>query len=116
MIILSPFIRQDKLKEIFGKDLLNDPDLSGIFNELTGLSAIKPFECIGTVDEINAALAETIRQKSGNNLPDLLNYYSGTSKYLVKKSVDFRKLLTSYDEKNFLPESFQSLLKSYLYA
>jgi len=116
MLILSPFIKQDKLKKIFGKDLLNDPDLLENFNELTGRTAVKPFECIGTVDEVNSALIEIVSQNSGNNLPYLLNYYTGTPQYLVNKSVDFRKLLTSYDENNFLPDRFHSVLKSTLDA
>ena len=55
-IILSPFIPEEKLQEIFGHDLLNDPTLEQTFDELSGLSKIKPFECVGTVREVNEAL------------------------------------------------------------
>lgn len=112
MIILSPFIEEEKLINIFGKDLLNDQNLLGIFNELTGRSAIKPFECIGTVDEVNAALAGTISQNPGSNLRYLLHDYMGTPEYLKNKPVHFKELLTSWDKNNFLPDRFQSVLKS----
>ena len=55
-IILSPFIPDAQLQEIFGHDLLDDPTLEQTFVELSGLSKIKPFECVGTVREVNEAL------------------------------------------------------------
>ena len=55
-IILSPFIPEAELVRIFGHDLLDDPALEPYFDELAGLSRIKPFECVGTVSEVNEAL------------------------------------------------------------
>ncbi|RLD78867.1 MAG: hypothetical protein DRJ10_09690, partial [Bacteroidetes bacterium] len=55
-IILSPFIKRDKLIDVFGKDMLDDGSLANIFNELTGVSNVKPFECVGTISEVVAAL------------------------------------------------------------
>ena len=55
-IILSPFIPDAKLQEIFGHDLLDDATMEQTFDELAGLSKIKPFECVGTVREVNEAL------------------------------------------------------------
>ncbi|GHV34919.1 hypothetical protein FACS1894178_3400 [Bacteroidia bacterium] len=56
-IILSPFIEKEKLSEIFGENLLDKPSLRKEFEELTGIAAVKPFECVGTVAEVNQALA-----------------------------------------------------------
>lgn len=58
-IILSPFIEPQRLNAIFGASLLDDPDLLPYFNELRGLTESKPFECVGTVDEVNSALSIT---------------------------------------------------------
>ena len=49
-IILSPFIDKDELVKVFGKDIFQDPDLLKYFDELTGVSIVKPFECVGTID------------------------------------------------------------------
>jgi UDP-N-acetyl-alpha-D-muramoyl-L-alanyl-L-glutamate epimerase len=54
--ILSPFMERDRLVEIFGKDLLADENLKSLFAELTGEKDIKPFECVGTPDEVRTAL------------------------------------------------------------
>ncbi|MEG2070300.1 MAG: hypothetical protein RR034_02870, partial [Bacteroidales bacterium] len=55
-IILSPFIQDEKMIEIFGEDLLNKPTLKPYFDELTGVAQNKPFECVGTIEEVNQAL------------------------------------------------------------
>lgn len=55
-IILSPFIDDATMIHIFGEDLLNKPSLQQYFDELSGIAEVKPFECVGTVDEVNRAL------------------------------------------------------------
>ena len=55
-IILAPFIDKQTLLQIFGEDLLNKPEMKHYLNQLTGKEATKPFECVGTVKEVNAAL------------------------------------------------------------
>lgn len=55
-IILSPFIDDQTMIEIFGEDLLNKPELEQYFDELSGISKYKPFECVGTIREVNQAL------------------------------------------------------------
>lgn len=66
-IILSPFIPHDRLVQIFGHDLLHDPSLRHELDQLTGRAATKPFECVGTVGEVQTALALA----SGQGAPDL---------------------------------------------
>lgn len=55
-IILAPFVSREDLKNIFGEELLNKPELVKTFDELTGLTPIKPFECVGTLREVNEAI------------------------------------------------------------
>ena len=55
-IILSPFIEPERLNAIFGKAMLDDWELRGYFEELTGHTESKPFECVGTISEVNTAL------------------------------------------------------------
>lgn len=56
-IILSPYIDDETMIRIFGEDLLDKPSLVTYFEELTGMAEVKPFECVGTIDEVNRALA-----------------------------------------------------------
>ena len=59
-IILSPFISPERLTAIFGKNMLNDDSMRHEFLQLTGEAETKPFECVGTVNEVVTALAMTI--------------------------------------------------------
>jgi hypothetical protein len=55
-IILAPFMEKNALLQIFGEDLLNKPEMQHFLNQLTGKEPTKPFECVGTVEEVTTAL------------------------------------------------------------
>lgn len=67
-IILSPFIDDATMIRIFGEDLLDKSSLQHYFDELTGIADVKPFECVGTVDEVNQALAMIAESRKGKFL------------------------------------------------
>ena len=50
-LALAPFMEKPHLVEIFGKDMLDDPAQREGYTELCGLSAHKPFECVGEIEE-----------------------------------------------------------------
>lgn len=70
-IIFAPFLTEEEMKDIFGKNLLDDTELKMYFRQLTGLEKTKPFECVGTREEVNEALS-MIKEKYRDNLPNLL--------------------------------------------
>jgi len=76
-IILAPFIEKSTRLEIFGEDLLNKPEMRHFFYQLTGKETTKPFECVGTVEEVVAALKMLDNEKEGSFLLAELfaNYY-----------------------------------------
>lgn len=55
-LALAPFMDKDELIGIFGANLLDDPAQEQGFAELCGLSAEKPFECVGEVEESAAVM------------------------------------------------------------
>jgi hypothetical protein len=57
-LILSPFLPAAQLREVFaGSEPLDDPELVEQFRALLGMSGeIKPFECVGDVDECRVAV------------------------------------------------------------
>ena len=74
-IILSPFIAPDRLNSIFGKSMLDDLTLEHEFLQLIGKAETKPFECVGTVSEVNAALSMAIERWYPITRPALLKDY-----------------------------------------
>ncbi len=108
-IILSPFLGGEQLIQIFGKDLYLDEDLLSIFKELTGLSEVKPFECVGTIDEVNLALNSTIR-KYKCQLPYLLEFYKSSPNYHKYQTIDENEFLQSMNEDHFLDSVFLDII------
>jgi len=111
-IILSPFLQQYDLEKIMSSDLFSNESLIPILNELIGKSAEKPFECVGTIDEVNIALCETIRQYSKGKLPLLLDHYSNTEKYNQYAPMEFQEQMIGTDPNHNLESWLWQLLKS----
>ena len=103
--ILSPFLSKEELVNIFGEDLFEKESLQDTFVELCGFGEIKPFECVGTYEEVQYAVSEVIRQNEGKNLPYLVQYYKDNFEL---REGNFR---TYYNNQNFVPEEFSKLLK-----
>jgi UDP-N-acetyl-alpha-D-muramoyl-L-alanyl-L-glutamate epimerase len=115
-IILSPFLGTEMLTSIFGKNLWEDKDLIPVLDQLTGNAPEKPFDCIGTVEEVNTALCELLRNEAGSLKYGLLDHYTKLDTYSAFRDKMIDPLLHHWDPHNFLPEKFSSILKSYLHV
>jgi hypothetical protein len=73
-IILSPFLDDEELNAIFGKDILQQESLKPWLDELAGWSETKPFECVGTIDEVRDSLVMAAKRRLGRPQPLLLKY------------------------------------------
>ena len=71
--ILYPFVEENKLIKIFGKNLFEDKKLLPLMKKLTGRGKPKPFECVGTKKESRLAISLCFKKarKSGK-IPFLL--------------------------------------------
>jgi len=71
-LIMAPFLEAQELKDVFGgQDLLAKESLFEDFKGLLGIEgAIKPFECVGEVDELRLAY-KMAKEKHGDNLASL---------------------------------------------
>lgn len=108
-IILSPFLDPREVEKIFGKNLFEDQDLTLDFEKLIGHHEEKPFECVGTREEINTAVNLTIDRYQTYNipLPHLLKRYKDDFSHLGKDKTDMR----FFDTHNLLPERYLEIVK-----
>lgn len=60
--LLSAFLSKKEVLDIFGKNLFEDKSLLFLFKELIGVRNFKPFECVGTPDEVKVALDLTYKK------------------------------------------------------
>lgn len=98
-IMLYPFISDEKLIAIFGNNMLDNKENLDLFLELVCDELNKPFECVGTKDEINYALSESLKK---DNLPYLLNYYK-ENLYDSKRSYNIENY---FNKENFIPKEY----------
>jgi len=98
-IILTPFLNEDVLVDIFGENLLMKESLDTYFKELTGINENKPFECVGTRREVLAVTKNLIimNENAGKEQPYLLNKYK---EYILENGVDIEPLYSEWVEEN----------------
>ena len=102
-IMLCNYIDDVTLREIFGKDMLDDAELRELFDGLSQSEAVKPFECVGTYDEVNYALTQKYKSYTSEQLPKLLQNY--------KPKEIFYNLEVDFEGENNLPPKFKEVLR-----
>lgn len=108
-IILSPFLSREKLVSIFGKDLMADESLQPIFEELNGTAPVKPFECVGTVEEVRACM-----KVAGISTGSMTAGFVKVPELVEEPTVE--EILNRFNTQHFLPAQFEQILKSRLYV
>ena len=84
--------------------------------QLIGVSPEKPFECVGSRDEINTSICLAIErlEQKGRTLPKLLEYYKAEGFYEKNKGNE-KKYFDFYDKEHLLPKEFDQILKKECY-
>ena len=65
--MFAAFLPLSTLEDMFKKNLFNDETLLGSYRQLWGVEEFKPFECVGTPEEANAALYLATRREEYAN-------------------------------------------------
>jgi UDP-N-acetyl-alpha-D-muramoyl-L-alanyl-L-glutamate epimerase len=117
-IILLPFTGPEKLIRVFGKDMFDDGSLIPVLKQLTGIDPVKPFECVGTPEEINAALSYAVDGSfGGKTLPALLDFFRKSPKYRPVSSEELNDILTEqFDIQHFLTATMYEQLLGFIRA
>lgn len=100
-IILRAFMSEKEVTDIFGENMLDNKKMEKYFLELIGAAETKPFECIGTIEEVNYAMNRISKDDSSY----LTNLYK--EKYYKKADIDLSKI---YYEHN-VSDEYLELLK-----
>ena len=111
-LILSPFLKPQEVRDIFGRNMLDDWDMKETLDQLIGIEEEKPFECVGSRDEINTAIVLTIKglEEAGEALPCLLSYYKTTDLYQTYRTRG-DQYSSYYDGNNLVPDELAGLVR-----
>ena len=116
-ISLRPFLDKSAVLGIFGQDLLANPGLIALATDLLGRGTAKPFECVGTVAETEAAFAlclEAERRETGQVAALLAE---AISRGLISDAAPTdaaRAILHAWNPEHALGADLETLLKAEL--
>lgn len=71
-LMLAAFLPRQEIIDIFQTDIFKDEENYHIFEELTGKSGHKPFECVGTPEEVREAIKKAIKNEEYQDLKQFL--------------------------------------------
>lgn len=112
-ILLYPFLNKEKIIKIFGSNLYKKEELIPILVNLVDYSKVKPFECVGTREELLVGLYMSVQKDETDYLAVLLRY--AKERYLdTINDKKVEKLLNNWDEKNVVKDRFERILKGAL--
>lgn len=111
-LILCPFVSTEEEVQMFGENLLEKAGLIDTLEKLIGYQAEKPFECVGSREEINTAICKKIQQltETKEKLPLLLQHYCGLPQYKQYKGAQ-NPYDHYFNEENLIPEEFLGYVK-----
>lgn len=110
-IVLAPFIGAARVAELWGTDILNDEELLPELDELLGNTGCKPFECVGTIDEVKLAL-KLLAEQGDKSLAvrHFLGRTNGACDHSVYASSSYNNLLYTYIHDPELPVEYMKVL------
>ena len=112
-IMLKAFLSDEDMDKIFKTEMLDNESLRDIFNGLVYPDWDKPFECVGTKDEINLSLNMIVDRinKENKELPALLRDFKADIQNLEEA---IQNAINYWNTDNNLTEEFEKALKEYI--
>ncbi len=108
--LLSAFMGKANLVQLFGKNLFADESLIPLYKALLGISGIKPFDCVGSVEEIQIALWRANQKGEYKADPIMELFAKETLNNLNNPGQVYEDMLAIKDT-NTLPTEFASILQ-----
>jgi hypothetical protein len=109
-LALAPFMEKERLVEIFGRNMLDDASQIKGYEELLGLSAFKPFECVGEIEESVLAFLMLADKKQWAS--DAI--FIALKERVLQKYKDKEKLLSqkifSLSDNHLIPQEYKDVI------
>lgn len=109
--ILSPFLSEKELVSVFGENLLEKTELIPTLDKLAGVVPEKPFECVGSRDEVKLAAWLTAKkyEDAGREYPALIKHFKEI--FDGDFPDEYRRIMSYCDEENAVPSELYELVK-----
>ncbi len=113
---LSAFLAKEKVQEIFGStqepvNLFAKKEVIPLYRELLGLEAAKPFECVGTPDEVKLMLYLAY-VRNGHEESPVMNMFLEEFGDEVDDIIKSKEKLLAVGSMELMPEQFRTVFSS----
>jgi UDP-N-acetyl-alpha-D-muramoyl-L-alanyl-L-glutamate epimerase len=112
-LMLATTLPYERMIAIFGKNLLNEESQLTGYEELTGLSGHKPWECVGEIGESCAAVLKLAARPEWKESFVLRSLAPRLEPFAPRLEEEWRRLLTPSSDHS-LPPRYERLLNAYL--
>ena len=109
---LAVFMEREDLVNIFGTDLLADPEQESGYRELIGLKGFKPFECVGQIAESQAAFLKLSLLSDWRDAKLVKTLTPALNRHLDSAQLDIDQFLAMQDC-HTLPPQFRKYLDDF---
>jgi UDP-N-acetyl-alpha-D-muramoyl-L-alanyl-L-glutamate epimerase len=82
-----------------------------LLEQLTGLAETKPFECVGTLDEVRSALVLAARRAGSDHTPALVAHMLARHAALMPGEGAALSLLQSWNAEHAVPAELVAILR-----
>ena len=107
--ILAPFLTKERLVGVFGRDLFSETNLVETYRDLAGLTAQRPFECIGTMEETRLALYLSWRAGYYRDTPVMRMFAEQIYPLMGNAERLLQEVMQLHDAPNIPPDFVQAL-------
>jgi len=114
-LVLSPFLSHEEMRSVFGHEYFDDADILFHIRGLTGLTPVKPFDCVGTRDESRLAVLLAVDRyiAGGREVPaGLLTIKSEIAVPTQQRAHMEETVLTRWGDTYNLPAAHMAILRS----
>lgn len=109
-LMLSSFLSKEDVVGMFGQNLLADPSLVPLYQQLLGIRDIKPFDCVGTFEEVTIAFY-LVHEKGGFNNDPVVKMFERLVLPCMKDVSKLKNHVFQVGDAHTLPREFKSILK-----
>ena len=89
----------------------NDSTLIEMLESLAGQTAAKPFECVGTIDEVQAVLSWHLAKETAFAELPLLRLYFDSNPHRLVGDYQLTNLLQEHNHQHFVPQQWIKLME-----
>ncbi|MFH1426262.1 MAG: hypothetical protein ABIG66_02400 [Candidatus Kerfeldbacteria bacterium] len=104
-LMLAPFMPKQDLIKAFGNNPLDDESLIPVYEELLGVKDHKPFDCVGTPEEVRVAFSMLGDVENFDN-DAVMTHVRTLSSVSLDDVEDVRKAVFSVSDEHALPDEF----------